>query len=47
MRPDDCGFPAWTLSGNALPPEVWIKVFGAWLPIDQPSGLVVCADAEV
>jgi len=45
--PDVAGSPAWTFSGNALPPEVWIKLFGAFLPIDQPSGLVVRADAEV
>jgi hypothetical protein len=45
--PDVAGSPAWTLSGNALPPVVWIKLFGAFLPIDQPSGLVVRADAEV
>ena len=37
----------WMLPGNALPPEVWIKHFGALLPIDQPSGFAVCADAEV
>jgi len=35
------------LPGNALPPEVWIKLFGVLLPIDQPSGFAVCADAEV